>query len=158
MSCVRHFATSDLGPYEAITSLHRPWHRDLIESISKPFFPRLIMLSLVSRLFMGRVGQFSPVRLTQVVARVSYPMSSPTAVVAQPSIGHSAVAKPFPRASTAISDFMESLTIWLIKRTYQPSILRKKRKHGFLKRSSTVGGRRTTRRRKAKGRTRIYGA
>lgn len=47
--------------------------------------------------------------------------------------------------------------IWLIKRTFQPSIIRKKRKTGFLVRHRTVGGRRTLKRRRAKGRWRLGG-
>ena len=45
--------------------------------------------------------------------------------------------------------------IWFIKRTFQPSIVRRKRKGGFLVRQRTVGGRRTIRRRRAKGRWRL---
>lgn len=48
-------------------------------------------------------------------------------------------------------------SIWLIKRTFQPSIIRKKRKMGFLVRQRTVGGRRTLARRRLKGRARLGG-
>ena len=42
-----------------------------------------------------------------------------------------------------------------IKRTYQPSIIIRKRRHGFLSRIGTRGGRRVISRRRAKGRYRI---
>src|SRR5210317_1420178 len=51
-----------------------------------------------------------------------------------------------------------SLWTWLIKRTFQPSIIRKKRKCGYLKRSKSVGGRKILRRRREKGRSRLFGA
>ena len=50
-----------------------------------------------------------------------------------------------------------SMAIWLIKRTFQPSILRKRRKTGFLARSESVGGRKVLARRRAKGRARLAG-
>lgn len=43
----------------------------------------------------------------------------------------------------------------LIKRTYQPSVLRRKRAHGFLSRLKNRDGRKILSRRRAKNRTRM---
>jgi large subunit ribosomal protein L34 len=65
-----------------------------------------------------------------------------------------------PRMPFQIPTVLNSLlsnAVLLIKRTFQPSLIRKKRKHGFLARLGSVGGRKVLRRRHNKGRARAGG-
>ena len=63
-------------------------------------------------------------------------------------------------ATSTMSSWLDQVSqaILLIKRTFQPSLLRKKRKAGYLKRRQTKDGRKILQRRKAKGRKRLFGA
>jgi large subunit ribosomal protein L34 len=55
-------------------------------------------------------------------------------------------------ACTCLTDTQGIAPILMLPRTYQPSVVRRKRRFGFLKRNSTPSGRRVLLRRRIKGR------
>jgi large subunit ribosomal protein L34 len=61
---------------------------------------------------------------------------------------------PLQKCRDIINEALKDI-IWLIKRTFQPSLLRRKRKHGFLARHATKDGRKILVRRNLKNRSRL---
>ena len=67
---------------------------------------------------------------------------------------NSASSSPTASTGSLLRDFIEE-SIMYIKRTFQPSLIRRKRKHGFLARVRTKDGRRILSRRRVKKRTNL---
>mmetsp|Transcript_16175 Transcript_16175/g.23635 ORF Transcript_16175/g.23635 Transcript_16175/m.23635 type:complete len:127 (+) Transcript_16175:76-456(+) len=123
-------------------------------------------LSLVSKLA-RRAGSLSfPLHHPQQSMKMLRPrVQSRQYTMAMEQLNPSSLVIPSPSTSTSAS--VQSLSsllpqLWneftvMIKRTFQPSIIRKRRKTGFLQRQKSVGGRRILERRAKKGRARLGG-
>jgi large subunit ribosomal protein L34 len=119
-------------------------------------------LSLGNRLRTMRSMLFSIVRLAprMAVRHGAFTVKSVTKPVAIGNSWQHMSALALPPPTGMIETCLETLvswSTWFIKRTFQPSIIRKRRKHGFLERMRTVGGRRVINRRRHKGRARLGG-
>jgi len=63
--------------------------------------------------------------------------------------------KPVQNRALGVLEGMLTEALWNIKRTFQPSLIRRKRKHGFLSRARTRHGRAILARRRQSGKTRL---
>ncbi|GAM19038.1 hypothetical protein SAMD00019534_022130 [Acytostelium subglobosum LB1] len=89
----------------------------------------------------------SPLEIDPMIASLS-------SISLKPSSGLSLLDQAIDESSS-ISDSVEHDSIECIKRTYQPSVLIRKRRHGFMHRMSSKAGRRVLQRRITHGRSHI---
>ncbi|KAJ0393710.1 hypothetical protein P43SY_007552 [Pythium insidiosum] len=110
-------------------------------------------------------GSAAPVNPALLMTMVNSPISPPAAIIdpfaPRPFVFETGlqITTQMPESTTDLS--MECPTgaldepLLAVKRTYQPSVLRRKRKHGFRSRRLTIGGRKVLKRRFLKGRWRM---
>lgn len=121
-------------------------------ALNGKYHMRLLSLTTIQSLFAKSIVQTSSTNSRGVVVQCTNTTST---AILQPT------TEPLTASSTgALTQVFNDLLngcILQIKRTFQPSIIRKKRKTGFLVRKRTVGGRKMLARRRAKGRVRLGG-
>ena len=104
---------------------------------------------LVSDLFQVPVGGYSPFITAPSTTTAPSPFAATTTgFFTQSLLAAQLTAMTFSNTYTELLDTF----ITFIKRTYQPSVLKRKRRHGYRARKSTPGGRAILKRRLLKGR------
>jgi large subunit ribosomal protein L34 len=96
---------------------------------------------------------------TRVAVSLKTPLAKTYATIVGPAVNpgllitsvNKGIQLSVSKTSQVLQNILE-LSLIFIKRTFQPSLLRRKRKHGFLARQGTKSGRAILNRRRNKGR------
>jgi len=124
------------------------------EMMPAPGIQALLPMAAVQALAASPTVTVQP-SFTQLVAdtlrRVLAPAPARGEAASSASHGEAAAEGTAEEGGAAAAD---DAIMW-VKRTYQPNFLRRKRKHGFLKRLKTTAGRKVLKKRERKGRWRL---